>query len=337
MFKLIANLKPIIQKYGNFKVVQYILKHHFLAITGILGLAGGIIFTMTLGQNLPAPNNQFSLPPSSPFKTSISGIGFVEANTRNIGVGSFTPGVVAEVYVTEGQIVKKDALLFRLDNRAALAEVNLRLKEVEVAASNLDVTHVTLAESEDSLSRGEKLNCGLAISQEELQKRRFAVQKLKARIKLQESQLEQSRAQLNLAAINLDKMTVKAPIDGLIMKVGIRVGESVTDNTKNTQGLIFMGNHTPLYLRVQIDENDGWRFNADARAYAYLKGNNHFGFPLKYVRLEPYAQQKQQLSGESTELIDTRIIEGVYRIEGDPQNIYIGQQLEVFIEAKHEP
>ena len=47
--------------------------------------------------------------------------------------------------------------------------------------------------------------------------------------------------------------------------------------------------------------------------------------------------RKKQLGGESSELVDTRIIECVYEIEGRPKNIYIGQQMDVFIEADAGP
>jgi HlyD family secretion protein len=137
--------------------------------------------------------------------------------------------------------------------------------------------------------------------------------------------------------INLSKLTIKAPIDGMILKVGIRLGEKISDTSTNSQALILMGNHIPLHLRVQIDENDGWRFDSGSKASAYLKSNSKISFPLTFVRLEPYAQQKQQISGESTELIDTRIIECVYKMPDETQGIYIGQQLDVFIEAKQEP
>ena len=58
-----------------------------------------------------------------------------------------------------------------------------------------------------------------------------------------------------------------------------------------------MGNHIPLYLRVQIDENDGWRFLNGSKAYAYLKSNKDISFPLKFIHIEPYAQQKKTAWG----------------------------------------
>jgi HlyD family secretion protein len=317
--------------------MHYLWKNHLLAIIAGIGFCGAVLFSLTKGQNTSTPSAQDKFPASSPFTHNISGTGYVEANTGNISIGSFTSGVVAEVFAKEGEIVKKGAPLFSLDNRSALADVFLREKELDAARSNYDVARVNLVESQDQLTRGEKLKSGLVISFEDLQKRRFAVQKLQAQTKLQGSEIEQKKAQLNLTKITLDKLTVRAPIEGLIMKVGIHPGERITETVTKPQGLIFMGNITPLNIRVQIDENDAWRFNSTLKAVAYLKGNRHVGFPLKLVHVEPYAQQKQQLSGESTELIDTRIIECVYQMPGDTKDIYVGQQLDIFIEAEVSP
>lgn len=136
-----------------------------------------------------------------------------------------------------------------------------------------------------------------------------------------------------LSKAALDNFTIHAPVDGIILKVFIKSGEYVSDSTQNP--LLTMGNHKPLHVRVQIDENDAWRFDAKAKAIAYLKSNKDISFPLSFVRIDPYAVPKQQLSGSNKDIVDTRIVEIVYKVEGEPKNVFIGQQLDVFIETKN--
>lgn len=185
------------------RTIQYLWKNQLLTVIAGIGFCAAVLFSFTKGKNASLTSHQETLPPSSPFEYNISGTGYVEANTRNISIGSFTSGIVSEVYAKEGQTVKKGDPLFCLDNRTAIAEVALREKELEAAKSSWDVAQVNLLESQDLLIRGEKLKLGLVISSEELQKRRFALQKLKAQVKLQESKIEQAKAQLNLATIVL--------------------------------------------------------------------------------------------------------------------------------------
>ena len=178
MINIKNRLCNVSKKYITFENFLFLLKNHRLALLGGIGLVAGIIFTFTKGSNMPIPSNHLSLPPSSPYEKNISGTGFVEANSRNISIGSFTAGIVREVYVREGDIVKKGDALFQLDNRTALAEAGLRKKQVEAAESSLEVTRVDLAESHNLLKRAEKMKSSFALSQEELDKRQFCRAKI---------------------------------------------------------------------------------------------------------------------------------------------------------------
>ncbi len=317
-----------------FKQFNNFLSKHFITSLGICGFIGALIYSLTLGSSPIIPSNQLTLPASSPFKHNISGSGFVEANSRNIAVGSFKSGIVSEVFVKEGDIVKQDDPLFSLDHRTELAQITANEKQVDAAAHSIAVAQANLADAEDQLARTKNLKVGV-LSQEEVQKRNFAVQRAVAQLKLEQSKYEQAKEQLALSKIALDKLTIKAPIPGLVLKVRICPGEYINE-TVQTLSPITLGNHCPLHVRVQVDENDVWRFHPEAKAVAYLKGNKDINFNLSFVRLEPYAQPKRQLSGDTSELIDTRIIEIVYRMEENPHKVFIGQQLDVFIETSQD-
>ncbi|MBX9977296.1 MAG: efflux RND transporter periplasmic adaptor subunit [Alphaproteobacteria bacterium] len=288
----------------NKQEIIKMLKRNPLLMLGVGGLLGAILFSFTYGNQSAPPPNQLALPPSSPYSKNVSGIGIVEANSKNISVGTFLQGIVAELFVIEGSVVKKNDPLFQLDARSAKADVDIKQADLLVA--------------KDQHDRASNLTSGTSISFEEKQRRKFAFQR--------------AEAELKAAKITLDKMTVQAPTDGLILKVNTKVGESVGD-PNNNNAIILMGNHVPLHLRVQIDENDAWRFKTNTKATAFLKSNKDIHFPLSFVRIEPYASPKQQISGDVQEFVDTRIVNVIYKIDGDTSKIYIGQQLDVFIET----
>ena len=68
-------------------------------------------------------------------------------------------------------------------------------------------------------------------------------------------------------------------------------------------------------------------------AWATLKGRKEPRFPLEFVRIEPYVVPKRSLTGESTERVDTRVLQVLYSFEPAALNAYVGQQMDVFIEA----
>ena len=54
---------------------------------------------------------------------------------------------------------------------------------------------------------------------------------------------------------------------------------------------------------------------------------------MKFYRVEPYVVPKKSLTGESTERVDTRVLQVLYSFSTDDLPVYVGQQMDVFIEA----
>jgi HlyD family secretion protein len=71
----------------------------------------------------------------------------------------------------------------------------------------------------------------------------------------------------------------------------------------------------------------------EATAVGYLRGNKAISVPLKFVRFEPYVIPKVSLTGESTERVDTRVLQAIYSFERGNLPIYVGQQMNVYIDA----
>ena len=120
-----------------------------------------------------------------------------------------------------------------------------------------------------------------------------------------------------------------------MLQVNVRPGEFV--GAPPGQALIVLGSVTQLHVRVDIDEYDIPRFVADAPARATLKGQATEFFPLKFVRIEPYVVPKKSLTGDNTERVDTRVLQVIYAIDAQNRRLFVGQQLDVFIDASKEP
>jgi hypothetical protein len=51
------------------------------------------------------------------------------------------------------------------------------------------------------------------------------------------------------------------------------------------------------------------------------------------VRVEPYVVPKQSLTGDNRERVDTRVLQVVYAVEGESPDLFVGQQVDVFIDV----
>src|SRR5260370_29788558 len=95
------------------------------------------------------------------------------------------------------------------------------------------------------------------------------------------------------------------------------------------------GSVTPVHVRVEVDEHDGWRVRGGAPAAASPRGNGSVRIPLEFVRFEPYVIPKKSLPGDSTERVDTRVLQVIYRVKDQNASLYVGQQMDVYIKTPY--
>jgi HlyD family secretion protein len=60
---------------------------------------------------------------------------------------------------------------------------------------------------------------------------------------------------------------------------------------------------------------------------------NAVGRPLRFIRFEPYVLPKTSLTGDSAERVDTRVLQVIYSFNRGKLPIYVGQQMDVYIES----
>jgi multidrug efflux pump subunit AcrA (membrane-fusion protein) len=147
-----------------------------------------------------------------------------------------------------------------------------------------------------------------------------------------EAKLDQAKAVLDGARVDLDKTVTKAPIDGAILKVDIRLGEYASAGALSNP-LMTMGSIDPLHVRVDVDEAEAWRVRPDSPAIARLRGNSGIAGTLSFVRFEPYVLPKRSLTDDTTERVDTRVLQVIYAFNPSEFPAFVGQQVDVFIRA----
>ncbi len=286
---------------------------------------GGLILAVWMvkvGSRPVPPAEPVAEPPRVAFERKISGSGIVEARSRNIAVGSHLPGIVRDVNVRVGQRVKAGTPLFSLDDRARRADLVVR--EATVAEAE-----AVLKEAQTLLTIAERVTDKRAISMEDFDRRRYAVQ-------IAEARLAGARAEAQSARVNLDLHTVYSPIDGEVLQVNIRPGEFAPTGV-TAQPLVLLGNLERLHVRVDIDENDAWRFRPEARAMAFVRGNPGFRTDLRFEYVEQYVIPKRSLTGESSERVDTRVMQVIYSFSRSDLTVLPGQLMDVFIDDLSAP
>jgi len=270
-------------------------------------------------------------PAAAPYEAAIGARGIIESLGENVHISPLISGVVEEVLIKVQDQVKKGDPLFRVDSRAARAVVASREAEIPVLTARFTEAEANLAEKKDLLDRVTKLGSKNVASEEEVRRATFqhrAAEALQARAA---AELQLGKVLLAEAQTDLDLTLVTAPRDGEILQVNIRSGEYASPNTMVEA--VLLGNTTKLQLRADVDEDSAWRVRPGAPATAYIKGTRDKPIPLHFVRVEPFILPKKSLTGESTERVDTRVLQVIYSFDMPDTAVYVGQQMDVFIDG----
>lgn len=308
-------------------------------------------------------------PPRAPFNETVAGAGIVEARTENIAIGSHLPGIVSQVMVEVGANVEAGTPLFQIDDRQTQAD--LRAKQAKLTAAKAELARLEsmprpeelppaeakVKEAEASLSeqqahyeRTKRLDReGASTEQDNIRRKQAVVmaeqQLAKARADydllkagswgpekaVARARVDEAEAEVVQVETQLDRLLVRASVPGEVLQVNVRPGEFV--GAPPGQALIVLGNVHTLHVRVDIDENDIPRFEPGANATATLRGDPQSRFDLEFKRVEPYVVPKKSLTGDNTERVDTRVLQVIYELEPGPTRLYVGQQVDVFVDA----
>ena len=298
----------------------------YLALAGI---GGAIFLTKQLRKTPPAPPPLVE-PARSPYPNSVAASGIIEATRENVKVATPRPGLVTRVFVKAGSTVQAGDPLFQLDDREARARVATLQSQIEALRAALKAEQVMAADAADQFKRAERLEKQQVVSEDERQRKGYLLQNWDARCLKIEADIKAAQAQAQAAQVDLDILTVKAARGGQILQLNLREGEYA--NTNPNEPLMILGEVTTLQVRADVDEQNAPLVHADQPAVAFLKGGTRDSLPLRFVRIEPFVIPKRSLTGDSTERVDTRVLQIIFELDRPGVPLYVGQQVDVFIQ-----
>ena len=341
-----------------------------LAGLALLGL-GLTLYTVRKQATPPPSSPPTGEPTRSPFGNRVAGSGLVEPVTEIINVGTPVAGVVETVQVHEGDEVKQGQPLFVIDQRMLSSQLRSAQARLEVASRKLaqlkarprkedlltaeaivEQRQAAVRDAQQRLDRLNQIADPTAISPNERPTREYELANARARLKEAEADLAEVRigaypedlavvaadvqvaeAEVKSLQTDLERSTVRSPIDATILRVTARPGQFASASTGNGDGLVTLGQLTPLHIRVDVDELDAWRFDPKGRAVAVLRGGRRVEVPIEYVRTVPVVIPKRTLTGDNAERIDTRVLQLVYRFTDADPGVLPGQVLDVYVET----
>jgi HlyD family secretion protein len=310
-----------------------------------------------------------------------------QSNGQNINIYPEVGGVVTEIRAREGQAVKKGDVLFKLDDsvqRANVAQLKSQAeaahavldglkaqprKEVlQVAAAQVSAVAANLKNVTDQLAkvrRSYRINprsvskfdldnafnaVKIAQSNLEVVRRQYDLTRAGAwvyDILNQEKQFEALTQEFLSAQALLEKYTIRAPADGVILSVNAAQGSFASPQgayatySQAYSPVVVMGTSAEqLAVRVFVDEILVNRLPDPAKMSAQMSvRGTDIKVNLEYERTQPYITPKIELSDQRLERVDVRVLPMIFKFKKPPHtNIFPGQLVDVYLgEGKPAP
>lgn len=167
-------------------------------------------------------------------------------------------GRVQEIRVKEGDVVKQGQLLLRLDPATVAAQVTQLEALAQQAKLGIDRQQVQLNTLETRMQRYQQLRDQAVIDANTYDDMRS--QRDLARVELDSSRenLRQTEAQLKQAREQLAKTELRAPIDGRVTQLTIKIGETAVPSVTSIAGsdLMVIADTSDRYAEVNVNETD---------------------------------------------------------------------------------
>jgi HlyD family secretion protein len=200
----------------------------------------------------------------------VSAPGLIQPKSK-VSISARVAARVVELPYKEGDRVKK-AQLRAVEARSAAQAAQLEMAKSQLESSKSDIAalRAELTEAERDLNRQKGLHASQDVSQSVVDQAQTKYDQFQARLEssihtveaseknlnVMRHQLEAAKAEILRATDNLSYTTIISPIDGVVTKLNVEVGELVVVGTMNNQGTVIMevADLSTMLVKARVDE-----------------------------------------------------------------------------------
>jgi RND family efflux transporter MFP subunit len=292
----------------------------FLALI-VIGAGGGLFYTQVHAKKAKAEAAAAAKPLDTPYAAIASGKADVEGGM--IQVAARTAGIIREVYVQEGDTVKKGQVLARLEDDQQRLAASTSTANMRMAQSQVRNLEVQLDAARRELARLQALAPSNYVAAQRLDQAKDALATAEAALGSQRAAIAMNQAQLNQARYNLELTQIRAPADGKIVRRYANPGAGAS--TLNVSNMFDLEPTTQRIVRAEIAEaalpavniGQGVELTPEADASKIYKGH-------VIRRAQMFGARKLQ-SDDPSEKTDERVVEVV--VTADEAPFLIGQRV----------
>jgi len=259
--------------------------------------------------------------------SEVIGVGKVEPEKEIISLAAATGGIVKEIYRNDGESIKKDEPLVRLDDELELIKVSQLRSQYNTQKSQEVIDMLNLQESQARLSNKKKLlesvktlaSKGAETKQTlddletEVTTLSLIVRKDSATVKLSGSMLRELAEQVRYAEAEAAKKILRSPYEGILLELQTEKGSAVNQYESFAE----IAPSGPMTVRTEVDELFAGRLRKGLDADIRFVGSDSVVAKGKVIFLSPYLKKKSLFAQKANEQEDRLVREVRIKLEGD--------------------
>lgn len=230
----------------------------------ILAAIGGFAWQQST-QRDDAPNFRTVKVERGPITATVSATGTLNPVT-SVQVGTQVSGQIKELFVDFNSPVKQGQLVARIDPETFEYRVRQAQADADAARSALNRSQVSLVNAQRELNRTKELVARSFVSPAELDAKQSTFDLAQADVKNAQAVVAQREASLASARVDLGRTQIRAPVDGVVIKRSVDVGQTVAASLQAPELFVIARDLRDMQVEASIDEADIGRIRTGQRA-----------------------------------------------------------------------
>lgn len=252
--------------------------------------------------------------------------GVIDVEGGLVQVAAQRDGVVRDVFVKEGEAVRKDQPLAVIDDRLATIQLSINQAQLMEKQAATDAQAVRVEKARRERDRLTPLARTRAVAQKALDDAETELRLATAELAQRKAEIATAEAQVRSASYEREVRTIRAPSDGVIVRRLVRPGDGLS--TLNVTSLFYFAPSTERVVRAEVDEQFAPLLREGQSADISLEADQgSVAARGRVTRIGRAYGPRRATTYEPRDRADVRILEAIISFDGPVPPVPLGQRV----------
>ena len=203
-----------------------------------------------------------------------------------VSVGAQASGQVTSLKVDVGNVVRKGDLIAQIDPQTQTNNLQTSQARLNDSRAQLAAAQATLANAQSTFVRQQTLYQADAGARSDYEAAQASLRSAEANVRSVDAQIRQAEIAVRTASLTLGYTRITAPIDGTILAIVTKEGQTVNAN-QTAPTIVKMGQLDRMTVKAEISEADVIRVKPGMQVYFTILGDPTRKFLATVRSIEP--------------------------------------------------